>query len=313
MSHAKQEHHKHAGKTIIAGGIAGGIEICITFPTEYVKTQMQLYPTLAKNGSIWIVKETVKNHGWLGLYRGWAPLFYFAIPKNAVRFFAAEQARNYYRQKHGHVNSAHNFMSGLIGGIAEAIFVVTPQETMKVRLIHDQLSPNPKFKGFMHGVTTIIKEQGFAGTYKGLMPTILKQGSNQAIRFVSFYKLKEMMLGDPHKDFNRSTILGLTQSLVAGALAGAASVIGNTPIDVIKTKMQGLEAHNYKNAFDCVKKTWEADGFVGFFKGIGPRMGRVCLDVAICMTLFDYTMDLLNLVWVTDPTPPGHHPQAAKH
>lgn len=28
--------------TVIPGGIAGGIEICITFPTEYVKTQLQL-------------------------------------------------------------------------------------------------------------------------------------------------------------------------------------------------------------------------------------------------------------------------------
>lgn len=27
---------------LISGGIAGGIEICITFPTEYVKTQLQL-------------------------------------------------------------------------------------------------------------------------------------------------------------------------------------------------------------------------------------------------------------------------------
>lgn len=25
-----------------SGGLAGGIEICITFPTEYVKTQLQL-------------------------------------------------------------------------------------------------------------------------------------------------------------------------------------------------------------------------------------------------------------------------------
>ena len=50
-----------------------------------------------------------------GLYRGLAPLFYFAIPKNAVRFFAAEQARNYYRKAHGHVNSAQNFMAGLVG------------------------------------------------------------------------------------------------------------------------------------------------------------------------------------------------------
>lgn len=29
-------------KGIVAGGITGGIEICITFPTEYVKTQLQL-------------------------------------------------------------------------------------------------------------------------------------------------------------------------------------------------------------------------------------------------------------------------------
>lgn len=27
---------------VCVGGIAGGIEICITFPTEYVKTQLQL-------------------------------------------------------------------------------------------------------------------------------------------------------------------------------------------------------------------------------------------------------------------------------
>lgn len=26
----------------LSGGIAGAIEICITFPTEYVKTQLQL-------------------------------------------------------------------------------------------------------------------------------------------------------------------------------------------------------------------------------------------------------------------------------
>ena len=37
----------------------------------------------------------------------------------------------------------------------------------------------------------------------GLMPTILKQGSNQAIRFGVFYELKRRMLGDdPSKKFS---------------------------------------------------------------------------------------------------------------
>jgi hypothetical protein len=45
-------------------------------------------------------------------------------------------------------------------GIAEAIFAVTPMETIKVKFINDQTSANPKFKGFFHGVREIIKTDG---------------------------------------------------------------------------------------------------------------------------------------------------------
>lgn len=34
--------HLNSDVLYYSGGIAGGIEICITFPTEYVKTQLQL-------------------------------------------------------------------------------------------------------------------------------------------------------------------------------------------------------------------------------------------------------------------------------
>jgi hypothetical protein len=36
-------------------------------PTEYIKTQMQLYPTrYGKEGVMYCVRDTVKNHGVLG-------------------------------------------------------------------------------------------------------------------------------------------------------------------------------------------------------------------------------------------------------
>jgi solute carrier family 25 citrate transporter 1 len=41
---------------IVTGGITGAIEISITFPTEYTKTVMQLYPELNKQGTIATVK-----------------------------------------------------------------------------------------------------------------------------------------------------------------------------------------------------------------------------------------------------------------
>ena len=72
------------------GGITGGIEICITFPTEYVKTQLQLDEkvgaTKRYKGIIDCVKQTVKQHGVLGLYRGLSVLLYGSIPKSAVRW-----------------------------------------------------------------------------------------------------------------------------------------------------------------------------------------------------------------------------------
>jgi len=50
----------------IAGGITGAIEISITFPTEYVKTVMQLYPEMNKKGTVEVIRETFKNRGILG-------------------------------------------------------------------------------------------------------------------------------------------------------------------------------------------------------------------------------------------------------
>ena len=72
-----------------AGGITGGLEICITFPTEYVKTQLQLDERSGVqrrySGPLNCVKVTVQEHGIRGLYRGLSVLLYGSIPKSAVR------------------------------------------------------------------------------------------------------------------------------------------------------------------------------------------------------------------------------------
>jgi solute carrier family 25 (mitochondrial citrate transporter), member 1 len=41
--------------------------------------------------------------------------------------------------------------------------------------------------------------------------------------------------------------------LLAGGFAGFVSVMCNNPVDVIKTKMQGVDAAKYANFMDCGK------------------------------------------------------------
>lgn len=96
-------------KGIIAGGITGGIEICITYPTEYIKTQLQLDEKGKRylivlfcfdssntffllgnrkkyDGIFDCVKKTIQQRGFFGLYRGLSVLVYGSIPKSATRY-----------------------------------------------------------------------------------------------------------------------------------------------------------------------------------------------------------------------------------
>uniref|UniRef100_A0A224XTT6 Citrate transport protein n=1 Tax=Panstrongylus lignarius TaxID=156445 RepID=A0A224XTT6_9HEMI len=282
-------------KGIVAGGITGGIEICITYPTEYVKTQLQLDEkggTKQYTGIIDCVKKTVKKHGVFGLYRGLSVLVYGSIPKSAVRFGAFETFKNRAVDERGNLSLHARAFCGLGAGVAEAIFAVTPMETVKVKFINDRRAAEPRFKGFFHGVSLIIKEQGVRGVYQGLTATILKQGSNQAIRFFVMETLKDKYRGgDPEKHVPKF-VVGMF-----GAVAGAASVFGNTPIDVVKTRMQGLEAAKYSGTLDCFIKIWKYEGLAAFYKGTIPRLSRVCLDVAITFMIYDSFMDLFNKFW----------------
>uniref|UniRef100_A0A3P9PLS0 Solute carrier family 25 member 1a n=1 Tax=Poecilia reticulata TaxID=8081 RepID=A0A3P9PLS0_POERE len=315
----------------LSGGIAGAIEICITFPTEYVKTQLQLderanppryrgigrslghygmsqwarmsfcagLVMLSHSVLLWVwtgdcVRLTVQDHGLRGLYRGLSSLLYGSIPKSAVRFGTFEMLSNPMRDHTGRLDNKRSLLCGLGAGIAEAVLVVCPMETLKVKLIHDQCSLRPRYRGFFHGVSEIIREQGVRGTYQGLTPTVLKQGTNQAIRFYVMNALRNWYNGDePRREMHPIV------TAMFGATAGAVSVFGNTPLDVVKTRMQGLEAYRYKNTLDCAFQILKHEGPQAFYKGTVPRLGRVCLDVAIVFVIYEEVVKLLNNVWKT--------------
>lgn len=41
----------------------------------------------------------------------------------------------------------------------------------QVKFIHDQTSPNPKYRGFFHGVREIVREQGRLGEAPAFLAT----------------------------------------------------------------------------------------------------------------------------------------------
>ncbi len=78
----------------------------------------------------------------------------FSVPKTAVRFGTNNTLKH--RVFTDRSSRVHTLLAGLGAGLAEAVLVVTPAETLKVKLIHDKLSALPKYKGLVHGISCIV-------------------------------------------------------------------------------------------------------------------------------------------------------------
>lgn len=284
---------KHKGKALVAGACAGIFEICCTYPTEYVKTSMQLS---TKNvGVADIVRTTWADAGFFGYYRGLPSMVYFAAPKAAIRFASFETCSGLLTGPNGedkfNLGRAKGFIAGLGAGTMEAIFVTTPQETIKVRLINDAFRTDgpPRYSSFFNGVKSIVGEFGLSGIYKGLFPTIIKVSTAQATRFGVFQVIPAEQRNTPLK------------AACSGAFAGGVSVLLFQGVDVVKSRMQGLDAHKYRSTMHCVTELMKNEGVWAFYKGVGPRLTRVCLEVGITMSLYGEIVKVLDKFWKTDP------------
>lgn len=226
--------------------------------------------------------KTIKKNGPMGLYAGCLPLILGSSGKQAARWTGYETVLGYMQDDKGKVSVPGRMFAGACGGVSEAILAVTPIETLKTRVTDDIRRGTGNYTGSVDAMMKILKSEGPMGLYMGLVPTIAKQATNQAVRFpVQFYCKNYMTGGD--KSLEASPMY----NGAAGAIAGAVSVLLTMPQDTVKSRMQGEEAKKlYKGTLDCAQQILKNDGIAFFYSGTWPRMIRVSLDVAITFAIF---------------------------
>ena len=94
---------------------------------------------------------------------------------------------------------------------------------------------------------------------------------------VWFLVFEYLMGADAKRNGVRREEISTGKVALYGGLAGEALWIASYPFDVVKSKMQsdgfGKE-QRYKTMRDCFRQTWRNEGFLGFWKGLGPTMLR---------------------------------------
>mmetsp|Transcript_26825 Transcript_26825/g.58934 ORF Transcript_26825/g.58934 Transcript_26825/m.58934 type:complete len:374 (-) Transcript_26825:254-1375(-) len=241
----------------VAGMLAGGLEISCTWPMEWAKVQSQLH----RSDPNWTLLSQARRTG-LGMYKGLPPMLIGAPLQGAVRFTTLERIKRALAEPGSAPGPGVNLLAGVLSGCLEAALVVTPIETIKTRLVDAN-------KGLLRGTVDFVVKEGLSGIYRGLVPTVFKSASNQALRFVIFGEYKRRLsAGTPAFEMSPS------QALAGGMLAGTIGSFITMPFDVVKTRMQGLEASRYTGALNCALTIIRTEGVRCLFKGLGARLGR---------------------------------------
>lgn len=185
--------------------------------------------------------------------------------------------------------------AGLAAGITEAVAVVTPMEVIKIRLQaqhHSMADPLdiPKYRNAAHAAYTVVKEEGIGAIYRGVSLTALRQGTNQAVNFSAYSKLKEL-LQNFQPAYNDKD-LPSWQTAIIGLVSGAMGPLSNAPIDTIKTRLQKTPGQPGETGLSRIRviagDMFKQEGFHAFYKGITPRIMRVAPGQAVTFTVYEY-------------------------
>lgn len=254
----------------------------------------------ASLGPMGTARRIINREGFLSLYKGLSAVYFGIIPKMAIRFLTFEQYREIMQKVRGppsdggEFSASVNFSAGLASGLTEAILIVTPSEVCKIRMqsqYNSMVDPaqlaRRKYTNAFQTAITIVREEGLSALYKGILPTMMRQGCNQAVNFSTYNLFKKKLL-----EIQNKTELDHHESLILGGVSGGFGPLLNNPLDVVKTRMQKQVITTeidpkYRGIIQSVGVIAREEGNMALWRGITPRLMRIVPGQAITFMTYE--------------------------
>lgn len=273
--------------SLIAGGLAGGVECTITYPFEFAKTRVQLKddraPTTSTKNPFRVIKNVVAKEGVRSLYKGCSTLILGTIAKDGIRFISFDAIKDAFKDPvTGTLSPINNLAAGVCSGVVSSTLAVTPTERIKTALI-DDARDQKRFTSAWHCIRTLVAEKGIGAVYRGYVTTTMKQASSTAVRLGVYNILKDF---EKVRGIEQST--GVT--FANGAVSGTLVVFLTQPFDTLKTRAQSVKGAGVVEAFGSVIRDY---GVRGLWRGSTMRLGRTVLAGGILFTSYEAIAEMV--------------------
>jgi solute carrier family 25 (mitochondrial 2-oxodicarboxylate transporter), member 21 len=213
-------------------------------------------------------------------------------PKRATKFAANDEWGKLYRTAFGQpkMNQWLSILTGASAGATEAL-VVVPFELVKIRL-QDRASAG-RYNGMLDVVAKTVREEGVLALYNGLESTMWRHVLWNAGYFGCIFQTRAIL---PKAETPAGKI---GNDIVAGTIGGTVGTILNTPLDVVKSRIQNSPrvkgvVPKYNWAWPAVATVAREEGFGALYKGFVPKVLRLGPGGGILLVVFTGVMDFFR-------------------
>ncbi|KAK4044334.1 mitochondrial carrier domain-containing protein [Parachaetomium inaequale] len=280
--------------TFMAGAIAG---ILVMYPLDVVKTRVQLQTGKATgvdsyNGMLDCFQKIIRHEGFSRLYRGITAPILMEAPKRATKFAANDKWGKFYRDMFGQqtMTQSLSVLTGASAGATES-FVVVPFELVKIRL-QDKASAG-KYNGMVDVVLKTVRNEGLLAMYNGLESTLWRHILWNAGYFGCIFQVRQLL---PKAETKKGQTFN---DIIAGTVGGTVGTILNTPMDVVKSRIQNSvkvagQTPKYNWAWPAVATVAKEEGFAALYKGFIPKVLRLGPGGGILLVVYTGVMDFFR-------------------
>nr|KYP48988.1 hypothetical protein KK1_029289 [Cajanus cajan] len=182
---------------LFAGGMAGAVAQIAIYPMDLVKTRLQ---TCASDGGRvpklgTLTKDIWVHEGPRAFYRGLVPSLLGMIPYAGIDLTAYDTLKDlskryvlYDSDPGPLVQLGCGTVSGALGATC-----VYPLQVIRTRLQAQPMNKSSAYKGMSDVFWKTLKDEGFRGFYKGLIPNLLKVVPAASITYMVYESMKKSL------------------------------------------------------------------------------------------------------------------------